>query len=54
LKPNNGRKGLGYNSHKVNPSIEHKGWRSPKFIEGTCSIPKIQILKFLKLALNSK
>jgi hypothetical protein len=33
LKPNNGRKGLGYNSHKVNPSIEHKGWRSPKFIE---------------------
>jgi hypothetical protein len=35
LKPNNGRKGLGYNSHKVNPSIEHKGWRSPKFIEGT-------------------
>jgi hypothetical protein len=35
LKPNNGKKGLGYNSHKVNPSIEHKGWRSPKFIEGT-------------------
>jgi hypothetical protein len=35
LKPNNGRKGLGYNSHKENPSIEHKGWRSPKFIEGT-------------------
>jgi hypothetical protein len=35
LKLNNGRKGLGYNSHKVNPSIEHKGWRSPKFIEGT-------------------
>jgi hypothetical protein len=35
LKPNNGRKGLGYNSYKVNPSIEHKGWRSPKFIEGT-------------------
>jgi hypothetical protein len=35
LKPNNERKGLGYNSHKVNPSIEHKGWRSPKFIEGT-------------------
>jgi hypothetical protein len=29
LKPNNGRKGLGYNSYKVNPSIEHKGWRSP-------------------------
>jgi hypothetical protein len=35
LNPNNGRKGLGYNSYKVNPSIEHKGWRSPKFIEGT-------------------
>jgi chromosome segregation ATPase len=35
LKPNNGRKGLGYNSYKVNPSIEHKGWRSPKFIERT-------------------
>jgi hypothetical protein len=30
-----GEKGLGYNSYKVNPSIEHKGWRSPKFIEGT-------------------
>jgi hypothetical protein len=35
LKPNNRRKGLGYNSYKVNPSIEHKGWRSPKFIEGS-------------------
>jgi hypothetical protein len=35
LKPNNGRKGLGYNSYKVNPSIEHKGWKFPKFIEGT-------------------
>jgi hypothetical protein len=35
LKPNNGRKGLGYNSYKENPSIEHKGWRSSKFIEGT-------------------
>jgi hypothetical protein len=35
LKPNNGKKGLGYNSYKVNPSIEHKGWISPKFIEGT-------------------
>jgi hypothetical protein len=35
LKPNNGRKGLGYNSYRVNPSIEHKGWKSPKFIEGT-------------------
>jgi hypothetical protein len=35
LKPNNGSKGLGYNSYMVNPSIEHKGWRSPKFIEGT-------------------
>jgi hypothetical protein len=29
LKPNNGRKGLGYNSYRVNPSIEHKGWISP-------------------------
>jgi hypothetical protein len=36
LKPNNnGEKGLGYNTYKMNPSIEHKGWRSPKFIEGT-------------------
>jgi hypothetical protein len=35
LRPNNGRKGLGYNSYKINPNIEHKGWRSPKFIEGT-------------------
>jgi hypothetical protein len=35
LMPNSGKRGLGYNSHKVNPSIEHKGWRSPKFIEGT-------------------
>jgi hypothetical protein len=35
LKPNNGKKGLGYNSYKINPSIEHKGWKSPKFIEGT-------------------
>jgi hypothetical protein len=34
LKPNN-EKGLGYNTYKVNPSIEHKGWRSPKFIEGS-------------------
>jgi hypothetical protein len=29
LKPNNGRKGLGYNSYKVNPSIEHKGGDPP-------------------------
>jgi hypothetical protein len=35
LKPNNWKKGLGYNTYKVNPSIEHKEWRSPKFIEGT-------------------
>jgi hypothetical protein len=35
LKPNNGKKGLGYNTYKVNPSIEHKGWRPLKFIEGT-------------------
>jgi hypothetical protein len=35
LKPNNRKNGLGYNTYKVNPSIKHKGWRSPKFIEGT-------------------
>jgi hypothetical protein len=34
LKPNNGKRGLGFNSYKENPSIVHKGWRSPKFIEG--------------------
>jgi hypothetical protein len=35
LRHNNGKKGFGYNTYKVNPSIEHKWWRSPKFIEGT-------------------
>lgn len=35
LRNNNGKRGLGYNAYKVNPIIEHKGWRSPKFIEGT-------------------
>jgi hypothetical protein len=35
LKPNNGKRGLEFNSYKENPSILHKGWRSPKFIEGT-------------------
>jgi hypothetical protein len=35
LKPNNGKRGLGFNSYKENPSIVNKGWRSPKFIEGT-------------------
>jgi hypothetical protein len=35
LKPNNGKRGLGFNSYMENPSIVHKGWRSPKFIEGT-------------------
>jgi hypothetical protein len=35
LRHNNGKKGLGYKTYKVNPSVEHKGWRSPKFIEGT-------------------
>jgi hypothetical protein len=35
LKPNKGKKGLGYSTYKVNPSIEHKGWRFPEFIEGT-------------------
>jgi hypothetical protein len=39
LKPNNGKKGLGYNSYKINPRIEHKGWKSPKFIEGTTEPP---------------
>jgi chromosome segregation ATPase len=34
LKPNNGRKGLGYNSYKVNPRIKHKGWRSPQVHRG--------------------
>jgi hypothetical protein len=29
------KRGLGFNSYKENPSIVHKGWRSPKFIEGT-------------------
>jgi hypothetical protein len=35
LKPDNGKRGLGFNSVKENSSIVHKGWRSPKFIEGT-------------------
>jgi hypothetical protein len=35
LRNNSGKKRLGYNTYKVNPSVEHKGWRSPKFIEGT-------------------
>jgi hypothetical protein len=35
LRNNNGKKGIGYNTYKVNPIIENKGWRSPKFIEGT-------------------
>jgi hypothetical protein len=35
LRNNNGKNGLGYNTYKVNLIIEHKGWRSPKFIEGT-------------------
>jgi hypothetical protein len=35
LRNNNGKRGLGYNTYKVNHSIEHKWWRSPKFIEGT-------------------
>jgi hypothetical protein len=39
LKPNNGKRGLGFNSYKENPSIVHKGWRSPKFIEGTTVTP---------------
>jgi chromosome segregation ATPase len=35
LRNNNGKWGLGYYTFKVNPSIEHKGWRSPKFIAST-------------------
>jgi hypothetical protein len=35
LRNNDGKRALGYNLSKVNPSIEHKGWESPKFIEGT-------------------
>jgi hypothetical protein len=34
LRHNNRKKGLGYNTYNVNPSVEQKGWRSPKFIEG--------------------
>jgi hypothetical protein len=35
IRNNHGKRVLGYNLSKVNPSIEHKGWNSPKFIEGT-------------------
>jgi hypothetical protein len=29
LKSNNGKKGLGYNTNRMNPSIEHKGVEIP-------------------------
>jgi hypothetical protein len=32
---NHGNRALRYNLSKVNPSVEHKGWKFPKFIEGT-------------------
>jgi hypothetical protein len=35
IRNNHGKRTLGYNSSKANPSIEHKGWRSPNFIGGT-------------------
>jgi hypothetical protein len=35
IRNNHGKRALGYNLSKVNPSVEHKGWKSPKFIEGT-------------------
>jgi hypothetical protein len=34
LKPNNGKRGLGFNSVKENTSIVHKGWRSPQVHRG--------------------
>jgi hypothetical protein len=35
IRNNHGKRALGYNLAKVNPTVEHKGWKSPKFIEGT-------------------
>jgi hypothetical protein len=35
IRNNHGKRALDYNLSKVNPSVEHKGWKSPKFIEGT-------------------
>jgi hypothetical protein len=35
LRNNHEKRALGYNLSKVNPSVQHKGWKSPKFIEGT-------------------
>jgi len=32
---NQGKKGLGHNSHVVNPSVENKRWKSPKFVKST-------------------
>jgi hypothetical protein len=40
LRNNHGKRALGYNLSKVNPSVQHKGWKSPKFIEGPhCMTP---------------
>lgn len=33
IRNNHGKRALGHNPFKAIPSIEHKGWRSPKFIE---------------------
>jgi hypothetical protein len=35
IRNNHGKRALGYNSSKVNPSVENKGWKSPKFVGGT-------------------
>jgi hypothetical protein len=35
IRNNHGKRALGYNLSKVYPSVEHKEWKSPKFIEGT-------------------
>jgi hypothetical protein len=35
LRDNHGKRALSYRLLKVNPSVEHKGWKSAKFIEGT-------------------
>jgi hypothetical protein len=35
LKPNNGKRGLGFNSFKENPSIVHKGVEIPQVHRGS-------------------
>jgi hypothetical protein len=35
IRNNHGKRALVYNLSKVNSSIEHKGWKYPKFIKGT-------------------